>query len=146
VDRRTVATATVSCLLLAAAMITGCAASSPGGTYGGSGASTKVVELTAADNGKTVDADIGSTLVVKLEGNPTTGYTWSTDGSLPPIVKEDGAASYEASSSAIGAGGTMMMTYSATQAGSGDLKLKYWRTFEPTVPPVATFQVMLKVK
>ena len=134
------------CLVLVAAVVAGCSSSSSGGTSGGSSTAPKTVTVTAADKGKTVEAAVGDTIAVDLEGNPTTGYTWSTDGALPPILKEDGSSSFEASSGAVGSGGTMTMKYSAAQAGSGDLKLKYWRTFETTVPPVATFQVTINVK
>ena len=147
-NRRTAAIATVFCLVLAAAAVAGCSASSSSGSASGGSVkpATKTIELGAADNGSTVAATVGSTLVVKLSANPTTGYTWSTDGALPPMLKEDGKSSYEASSSAVGSGGASTMKYSVIQAGNGDLKLKYWRTFEATVPPVATFQVTLKVK
>ena len=147
-NRKTAAVAAVLCLLFAAAAIAGCSgSSSSGGASGGAAKpAAKTVELTAADNGGTFDAAIGSTIVVKLSANPTTGYTWSVDGTLPPMLKQDGEPAYEASSSAVGSGGMSTMKYAVTTAGEGDLKLKYWRTFESTVPPVATFQVLLKVK
>ena len=146
-NRRTAVIATVSLMLLAAAATAGCSGSSAGGSSTGSAKPVaKTIELTASDNGSTVDAAVGSTVVVKLSANPTTGYTWSTDGTLPPMVSQEGTASYEASGSAMGSGGMSTMKYSVVKAGDGDLKLKYWRTFEATVPPVATFQVMLKVK
>jgi inhibitor of cysteine peptidase len=147
-NRRTAAIATVSLLLLAALVTAGCSSSSSAGgsSTGAAKPVAKTIELTAGDNGSTVDAAVGSTLVVKLSANPTTGYTWSTDGDLPPMVSQEGTATYEASSTAIGSGGISTMKYNVVKVGDGDLKLKYWRTFESTVPPVATFQVTLKVK
>jgi len=146
-NRRTVAALAVLALLLAAAALTGCSGSSSGDASGGSAKpAAKTVELTAGDNGSTVDAAVGGTVVVKLSANPTTGYTWSTDGELPPMLSQEGTGTYEASSTLPGSGGSETLKYSVVKAGSGDLKLKYWRTFEPTVAPVATFQATLKVK
>jgi hypothetical protein len=34
----------------------------------------------------------------------------------------------------------------AVSAGEGTLKMKYWRSFEPTVPALAEFRVLLRVK
>ena len=142
-NRRIVAVVVVSCLLLAGAVVAGCASASTGG----SGASPTAVVVTAADNGKTMDAAAGATLSVQLPGNPSTGYTWSPDGDLPAILKQDGEPSFEASSAGTpGSGGTMTMRYAVTAAGTGDLKLKYWRTFEPTVAPVSTFSVTIKAQ
>ena len=39
------------------------------------GASTEV-KLDAGDAGSQVELNAGQTLVVSLEGNPTTGFTW----------------------------------------------------------------------
>ena len=36
----------------------------------------KTQTVTENDNGKTVTLNTGDKLVVKLDGNPTTGYTW----------------------------------------------------------------------
>jgi hypothetical protein len=34
------------------------------------------VELTAADDGRQIELNSGQTLVVSLESNPSTGYSW----------------------------------------------------------------------
>jgi inhibitor of cysteine peptidase len=142
-NRRIVAIVAFGCLLLATAALAGCSTPSTSGT----GISSTAVVVTNADNGKTVDAAAGSTLSVQLPGNPSTGYTWSTDGDLPAMLTQDGEPSFEASSAGTpGSGGTMTMKYTVTAAGTGDLKLKYWRTFEPTVAPVSTFSVTVKAQ
>jgi inhibitor of cysteine peptidase len=38
--------------------------------------SANEVELNASDDGSQVDLNAGQMLVISLEGNPTTGYTW----------------------------------------------------------------------
>jgi inhibitor of cysteine peptidase len=146
-NRRISAMATVSCLLLAGAVVAGCSNSSTTSAATTAAKVPAAVVVTKADNGKQVDAAIGATLSVKLPGNPSTGYTWSSDGAVPEILKQDGEPSFEASSAGTpGSGGTMTMKYTVTTAGTGDLKLKYWRTFEPTTPPVSTFSVKVDAK
>ena len=47
--------------------------------------SSSNVVLTEQDNGKDIDLTIGSTLVVKLPSNPSTGYNWTVVGEPSPL-------------------------------------------------------------
>lgn len=144
---RIVVFALVATVVLAAA---GCSAPSgagSGSSGGGGGPAPMQVKLTDADNGKSTEVARGALVVVTLEGNPSTGYSWSTDGTLPPQLQQKGAASFESSKPGIpGAGGAVKLEYKAVQTGSGDLKLKYWRPFEKTTPPVKTWSATVVVK
>jgi len=116
------------------------------GVAGCSAAPKAAVELTDKDAGSTQQLAAGQQLKVTLEANPTTGYQWAIDGELPAQLKTQGEPVYSAESGAIGAGGTQVWTFVGTAAGDGELKLKYWRSFETTVPPVKTFSVKVGVK
>lgn len=104
------------------------------------------VTLTEADDGRTQQLAVGQELQVSLEANPTTGYRWAIDGDLPPELEQVGEPEYKADSSAIGSGGRETWIFSAVKSGSAALRLKYWRSFEPTVEPVATFSASVMVE
>jgi inhibitor of cysteine peptidase len=104
------------------------------------------IHLTAKDNSSTQVMQVGQELEVTLEANPTTGYQWAVDGLIPTQLTMPGQPKFTASSNAMGAGGTQSWTFAAKHAGKGTLKLKYWRSFEATTPPIETFQVNVDVK
>ncbi len=104
------------------------------------------VELTQADSGTSQEVAVGQELRITLDANPSTGYRWAVDGRLPEQLEQRGEPRYTAGSSALGAGGTEVWTFAGKQAGAGSLRLKYWRSFEPTVAPIATFAVNVRVR
>lgn len=124
---RALALAAVAGLLIAAA---GCTAPTQ-------------VALIADDDGSTVTVRSGGTVVVELEGNPTTGFTW-LEAEVPDVLESRGEPGFEPSSDALGAGGMMTLTYDAVAAGEGTLKLDYARPWE-SVQPENTFSVTVKV-
>lgn len=103
------------------------------------------IELSAADSGSQQTVAAGQQLKISLDSNPTTGYRWAVDGSVPPQLEQVGEPAYSTESNAIGAGGVETWTFSGKSAGSGTLKLKYWRSFEPTAAPAETFQIEVAV-
>jgi inhibitor of cysteine peptidase len=111
----------------------------------GCGAKTPVT-LSGSDSGKVQDLVVGQQLRVSLDANPTTGYRWEVDGSLPAQLEMVGGPRYAPESNAIGSGGTQTWTFAGKTPGEGLLRLKYWRSFEPTVPPVKTFSLTAKVR
>jgi inhibitor of cysteine peptidase len=104
------------------------------------------IQLTAKDSGSTQIMEVGQELDVTLKANPTTGYQWAVDGLIPTQLTMPGQPKFTAASSAIGSGGKQVWTLVAKYAGSGTLKLKYWRSFEATTPPIETFEVNVDVK
>jgi inhibitor of cysteine peptidase len=63
------------------------------------------VKLEAGDDGSQVELKAGQTLVVSLEGNPTTGYTWEAAELDEQVLRQVGEAEFKPDSDAIGAGG-----------------------------------------
>jgi len=88
----------------------------------------------------------GQQLQVTLPSNPSTGYRWDVDGALPAQLEQNGQPQFASDSTAIGAGGSEVWTFSAKASGQGALNMKYWRSFESTVPPVQTYSVTVVVK
>ena len=105
-----------------------------------------VKKLGNKDAGSTVHISQGGTLEIALDCNPTTGYSWAIDGELPAQLEQVGEPKYVAGSNAIGAGGTDTWAFKAKAVGTGSLRLKYWRSFEPTATPPQSFFVTVYVK
>ncbi len=120
-------------LIMAAVLIAGCLP-----------AQTK---LSVADNGKTVTIQTGDRLVITLDGNPSTGYTWEAKDLDISMFEQVGEARFESSNSnLVGAGGTLTLTFKALKAGASALALVYHRPWETGVEPLEIFTVNVTVK
>lgn len=112
--------------------------------------SGRTVKISAEDNGSTIEMKQGQTLVLSIDGNPTTGYTWEVDSVDASVLQSEGEADYSTDfrlrPGMTGVGGTYKFKFTAANAGTTALKLKYWRSFEPENPPVETFEVTVDVQ
>lgn len=107
----------------------------------------KQIDLTAANNGSRVDINVGGLIVISLEGNPSTGYTWETSNLDSTILKQVGDAAFISSDpSLMGSGGTLALTFEALKAGTTTLTLVYHRPWETDVDPIDTFTVTVVSK
>jgi len=136
--------ALAAAVLLAAASLAACGSS--GG--GGSPATPKTIEITpVAQTGTTVDAAVGDTIVVSLEANPTTGYTWElTAGDTIEVVSSKYVADPNPDELS-GAGGTQIVTLKVTKAGTSDLTGMYrqqWNSPSPGAQPDFSMTVQAK--
>jgi inhibitor of cysteine peptidase len=123
--------------LMAALVATACAAPGSGGG---------TTELTASDSGSAISVSNGDTIVISLDANPTTGYTWQQapglDTSVVRFVSEDYQEA-PAASPVVGGGGTDTLTYEAVGAGTTTIALGYQRSGDPTA--VDSFTVTVTV-
>jgi inhibitor of cysteine peptidase len=104
------------------------------------------IDLTMKDSGSNQVLAVGQELRITLDSNPTTGYMWAPDGQIPGQLSRIGESDFRETSAAIGAGGIETWVFKAKSVGEGKLKLKYWRSFEPTAAPAQTFEVGVTVK
>jgi len=103
--------------------------------------------LTAKDNGTAVTVKTGDTFTVKLEGNPSTGYTWEAKDLDTSILEQVGDPAFDSSNPAlVGSGGSLTLTFKALKAGTTTLTLIYHRPWETDVAPIDTFSVTVTVK
>jgi inhibitor of cysteine peptidase len=109
-------------------------------------AGEKTVTLTDADAGKTIELQNGNLLVVTLDGNITTGFTWEMVPQTSAVLKQLGEPVVTPESSALGAGGKISLKFQAVKTGQASLTLIYHRSFEKDVPPEKTFEVTILVK
>ena len=97
-------------------------------------------------NGQIISVKAGETLTVKLDGNPTTGYSWQLADMNDAILKQAGDPDYKADSLLVGSGGTYTYHFTAMSAGTVVLKFNYLRIWEKDVTPYRTFTITVEVK
>ena len=122
-------------LTLLAAILIGC--------HNQQAASVKV-----ADNSGTIETKAGETFMIKLESNPTTGYSWRL-ATLQSGIVEKVSNVYKSTKTQeriVGSGGIEEWTFKAAAKGKVTMTLEYVRPCEKDVPPVkiAVYQVTVK--
>ncbi len=104
--------------------------------------------LSSGDAGKVVNVPAGEEVVVTLESNITTGYSWTENAVISNgAVLQQTSHKYQPPAEAIpGRGGQEVWTFKALAAGTTTISIEYKRPFEPNNPPASTFNVTVKVK
>ena len=111
------------------------------------GCSSSQAKLTSADNGKLVKVKVGDPIVIELDGNPSTGYTWEAENLDTSMIQQVGEPEFKSSNPGlIGSGGSLTLNFKTLKAGSTMLTLLYQRPWETNVKPQATFTVSLESK
>lgn len=87
----------------------------------------------------------GDVLLVQLDGNPSTGYTWERVEPLAGALQPLGEPEFAPAKNLLGAPGRITLRYLAA-SGSARLELVYHRPWETDTPPVAKFSVVVLVK
>ena len=108
--------------------------------------SAKEVNLDADDNGNQVELKTGQTLVISLEGNPTTGYTWQVAELDEAVLRQVGEMEFEPDTGNVGAGGLQTLRFETVNSGKTSLDLVYHRSWEEDEQPVDTFYVQVVVR
>lgn len=99
------------------------------------------------DNGTTVDLTQDETLVVKLPGNPTTGYSWAVIGDPSPLRLLKSSTQRSAKSKTMaGAPSVQIFRFQANAAGIVSLTLHYRRPWEHDAPPAKTFTLRVQIR
>jgi len=82
------------------------------------------------------------TLEIRLDGNPTTGYTWeiASQGVVELLDR-----SHRPTGNAEGSPGITTLVFTPTATGTGDLVLIYHRSWEEGVEPLETRTVTITV-
>ncbi len=98
-----------------------------------------VHKLDAGDDGAVVEVEVGEEIVLRLEGNATTGYAWQVTAEDPAVLSLRGGPDYESSSDADGAGGTYTFHFDALGPGETQVVLQYFPTWEEPSGTAGTF-------
>jgi inhibitor of cysteine peptidase len=105
------------------------------------GNTRREITVSEAQDSQTVQLNVGDTLKVQLEGNPTTGFSWATETLEATVLRQEGEPQYEAESSQLGSGGTYTFTYTVVGKGESSLRLVYRRSWETGVAPEKTYEI-----
>src|SRR5207244_2712799 len=98
------------------------------------------MKLTMIDNGKPVALEVGDSLAVTLDSNPSTGYSWQVSNPRRAILQQQGEPEYTPPAQPMpGAGGQHTFQFTAVGVGKMALTLLYKRPFEPNAAPAETF-------
>ncbi|MBI3408881.1 MAG: protease inhibitor I42 family protein [Planctomycetes bacterium] len=98
-------------------------------------------------DGGTMKLAKGAILNVKLQGNPTTGFSWGIDKNDKDVLAPKGKYSYEPTKKGLpGGGGTFSFQFKAEKAGTSELELGYKRPFEKDKAPAKMFKVKVEVE
>ena len=105
------------------------------------------VVLTERDSGTDIDLTANTLLIVKLNSNPSTGYSWTVTGDPSPLkLQKTSFRKSTNKSGAVGASGTATFQLSASCSGIATLTLVYRRSWEYNMPPMKTFTVRVNVR
>jgi len=111
----------------------------------------RAINLSSADSGKTVSAGVGDLVIIELDANPTTGYSWEAgplpeDGPLTLKSNKYGTAAQRSSEirPMVGQGGVTTFTYQVVKTGKATIALAYRRPWEKGVKPAKTFTVTVE--
>jgi inhibitor of cysteine peptidase len=104
------------------------------------------VTLRETDTGRTIELKRGDTLIVELEGNPTTGFLWEVESVDATILKQQGEPEYKAGEPGkIGGVGAFVFTLEASDKGQTELQMVYRRPSDKETP-AQTFEVSVVVE
>ena len=105
------------------------------------------IHLTSADAGKTITAKVGDTIGIELDGNITTGYSWTTNSFNAAVLKLEGEPEYRSLPPRMpGSGGTFLFRFQARAGGTSTVSLVYRRPWGKDVPPAQEFKATIIVK
>jgi inhibitor of cysteine peptidase len=103
------------------------------------------VNLSQADNGKSLELRAGDTLSLSLAENRLAGYEWAVrQGSEGVLVLEDDSYS-PPSGGVVGGGGVRTLTFRASKPGVEHLQLELASLFPRDVPVAERYGVLVTV-
>ncbi|MDT8302046.1 MAG: protease inhibitor I42 family protein [Sedimentisphaerales bacterium] len=103
------------------------------------------INVNENDDGGQIELEQGQILVVTLESNPTTGYSWQQVENQLPYLEQQGQPDFISSQKGgppiVGAGGWEVFRFKAISSGKMNLQLVYRRPWEEGVEPANTFSL-----
>ncbi len=93
------------------------------------------IDLTASNNGVTLETTENQTINLTLDSNATTGYKWNLaaepDSTVLKLVSSEYVVPKTGSPPVVGAGGKEIWKFQTTGRGTTSLRLAYFRPFDP---------------
>jgi inhibitor of cysteine peptidase len=109
-------------------------------------AGSTTTSLREKDAGRRVQLKQGDTLIIELQGNPSTGFSWEAASVDTAVLEVEGDPEFEAETpNLVGSGGTFTFTFKASGTGQTELQMIYHRPWEKDVPAANRFEVTVVV-
>jgi predicted secreted protein len=92
--------------------------------------------------------DVGSTVKISLEGNPTTGYRWQLASSEGLPLTDTSFEPHPSAPTTVGESGDFIFLFAIDQAAAGqsfDLEFAYYRPWEGLSAAIETFTITIEV-
>lgn len=105
--------------------------------------------FTSANDGESINLKLNETIKIKLDSNPTTGYSWNLSDKTSTATISQLSSDYKTSSSdkeVVGAGGYDTITFKAIAKGNTTIILTYNKSWEEEVEPIETFKLNVTVE
>jgi predicted secreted protein len=106
------------------------------------------VNVDASYNGSEITLAVGNQLIVTLESNETTGYTWNlssiSDTNVIKKIRNEYITPTPSDPPLLGQGGISIWTFEALAAGTATISMQELRSWE--VEPVNTFVITVIVE
>jgi inhibitor of cysteine peptidase len=110
-------------------------------------ADAKTVTVTEKDSGGKVKVAKGDTLLVRVESQRSTGYSWKLAKNDAVVLKQVGPPEFEKTEKPLpGAKAIEIFRFRAEASGTSELELQYARPFEKDKAPAKTFKLTVKVE
>lgn len=108
------------------------------------------IRVTAADDGKTIEAPVGATVSIALVGVPTAGYLWKP-AKVPAFLEAAGETGGPTTQNQTKPGFTggnhwEVTGFKVKSAGTGEIVMEQRRPWETNEPASAAFKVTIKAK
>lgn len=101
-------------------------------------------------NGQTITIPAGALVIITLESNATTGFSWAVSANTDEAVLQPMGSEYRAPGltdpPVLGAGGHEEWTFKTLAKGQSTLSMAYERSWEKGVPPAQTFTLTVIVE
>ena len=107
------------------------------------------IRLTDKDNGKTVKVAVDGTVILSLESNPTTGFSWTGVDKVDKDILKLERNDYKQNASPagmVGVGGTTVIVYRALKKGTAKIDLTYMQPWNPDSEFNTNYSVTVEVE
>jgi predicted secreted protein len=132
--------------ILLAGLLVGVGAACSGSGNEVNAASHPAVNVDSSYSGKQVELVVGQSLVVTLDSNASTGYSWTQPQiSDDSVLSATGNQTIAPQTNLVGAPGKEEWTFEALKTGTSTISMGYSRPWEST-PPVQTFDLTVVVQ
>ncbi|MFA5056268.1 MAG: protease inhibitor I42 family protein [Dehalococcoidia bacterium] len=108
------------------------------------------VNVDDSDSGGEKTLAVGDLLIVTLDSNATTGYSWNlseiSDAAIIRYVSDEYVAPEQSDPPVVGAPGEEVWTFEALAAGTAAISMRYIQPWMPDADPAETFDITVIVE